>query len=114
MISSPQPGKGIHGSKTKAYTPKFNLQLVLEVLRGERSEIEIGPAHEVHYTFWGRFSTKYAELILEAKTLEEVRRIMAEQLDYCNRKRRHWGFANRRPCKVVLAATSGEDTPPEL
>jgi len=33
-------------------------------------------------SFWGRFATEDAELIMEAKTLEEVKEIVAEQLDY--------------------------------
>ena len=37
-------------NKPKTYTPKFKFQLVLEVLQGERSEVEIGRAYGVHHT----------------------------------------------------------------
>lgn len=36
--------------KPKTYTPKFKFQLVLEVLQGERSEVEIGRIYGVHHT----------------------------------------------------------------
>jgi hypothetical protein len=53
--------------KPKTYTPKFKSQLVLEVLRGEHSEVEIGastasttpPSPSGNATFWSmvrRFS----------------------------------------------------------
>jgi transposase len=36
--------------KSKTYTPKFKFQLVLEVLDGERSEVELGRIYGVHHT----------------------------------------------------------------
>ena len=57
----------------------------------------------------GRFETENGELILEAETLEEVRRIVGEQLDYYNLKRRHSALAYRVPYEVVLEAVAGED-----
>ena len=54
--------------------------------------------------------TMRPERSLAAKTLEEMREIVAEQLDYYNRKRRHSALAYRRPYEVVSAATTGEDT----
>ena len=39
-------------------------------------------------SFWGRFGTENAQLILEAKTLEEVKGIVAEQINYYKRKRK--------------------------
>ncbi len=38
-------------------------------------------------SFWGRFETENGELILEAETLEEVKTIVGDQLDYYNRRR---------------------------
>ena len=35
--------------KPKTYTPKFTFQLVLEILRAERSEVEIGRIYGVHH-----------------------------------------------------------------
>ncbi len=65
-------------------------------------------------SFWGRFETENGELILEAETLEEVRKIVGEQLEYYNCQRRHSALDYRRPNEVMLAATTGEDTSPEL
>jgi hypothetical protein len=59
-----------------------------------------------------RFETENGELVLEAKTLEEVERIVAQQLDYYNRKRRHSELAFGRPYEVVLSARDGEDMRP--
>jgi hypothetical protein len=60
----------------------------------------------------GRFETENGELVLEAKTLEEVERIVAQQLDYYNRKRRHSELASGRPYEVVLSARDGEEMRP--
>ncbi len=51
---------------------------------------------------------------MEAETLEEVRKIVAEQLEYYNHNRRHSALDYRRPCEVMLAAITGEDRSPEL
>jgi transposase InsO family protein len=60
-------------------------------------------------SFWGRFETENGELLLQAQTLEEVRMIVAGQLDYYNRKRRHSALGYRPPYEVVLEAINGED-----
>ena len=44
--------------------------------------------------------------------LEEVERIVAQQLDYYNRERRHSELAFGRPYEVVLSARDGEDMRP--
>jgi transposase-like protein len=36
--------------KPKTCTPKFKFQLVLEVLQGEHSEVELGRGYGVHHT----------------------------------------------------------------
>jgi hypothetical protein len=54
------------------------------------SYAEGGTRHNPWIKFFsGRFETENGELVLEAKALEEVERIVAQQLDYFNRKRRH-------------------------
>jgi transposase-like protein len=47
--------------KPKAYTPKFKFQLVLEVLRGERSEVEIGRLYGVHHTTLSKWKRHFLE-----------------------------------------------------
>ncbi len=61
-------------------------------------------------SFWGRFETENGELLLQAETLKEVRKIVGEQLEYYNRRRRHSALDYRVPYEVVLEATTGEDT----
>ena len=61
-------------------------------------------------SFWGRFETENGELILEAETLEEVRTIVSEKLDYYNRRRRHSALGYRAPYEVVLEAIAREDS----
>lgn len=51
---------------------------------------------------------------MEAETLEEVKKIVNEQLEYYNHKRRHSALDYRRPYEVVLDAITGEDALPEL
>ncbi len=47
--------------KPKAYTPKFKFQLVLEVLGGERSEVEVGRAYGVHHTTISKWKRQFLE-----------------------------------------------------
>ena len=108
-------GVVIHHDKDSVYTSYRWLEELLLKERVRVSYAEHGARDNPWIeSFWGRFETENGELILEAKSLEEVRRIMAKQLDYYNRKRRHSALAYRRPYEIVFAATSGEDTPPEL
>lgn len=47
--------------KPKTYTPKFKFQLVLEVLQGERSEVEIGRIYGVHHTTISKWKKQFLE-----------------------------------------------------
>jgi transposase len=47
--------------KPKTYTPKFKFQLVLEVLSGERSEVEIGRIYGVHHTTISKWKHRFLE-----------------------------------------------------
>ena len=47
--------------KPKSYTPKFKFQLVLEVLQGEHSEVEIGRTYGVHHTTISKWKRHFLE-----------------------------------------------------
>jgi transposase len=47
--------------KPKTYTPKFKFHLVLEVLQGERSEVELGRAYGVHHTTISKWKRHFLE-----------------------------------------------------
>jgi transposase-like protein len=47
--------------KPKTYTPKFKFHLVLEVLQGERFEVEIGRAYNVHHTTISKWKRHFLE-----------------------------------------------------
>jgi transposase len=62
-------------SKPKNYTPKFKFQLVLEVLQGGRSEVELGLTYGVHHTTiskWKRQSLDHGAEVFSSN--EEVKR----------------------------------------
>jgi transposase len=48
-------------NKPKAYTPKFKFQVVLEVLQGERSEVELGLMYGVHHTTISKWKRHFLE-----------------------------------------------------
>ena len=48
-------------NKPKTYTPKFKFQIVLEVLQGERSEVEIGRIYGVHHTTISKWKRQFIE-----------------------------------------------------
>ena len=108
-------GTVVHHDKDSVYTSHRWLEKLLLEEKVKVSYAQKGARDNPWIeSFWGRFSVENSKLILEAKMLEEVKGIVAKQLDYHNRKRRHSALAYRRPYEVVLAATTGEDAPPEL
>jgi transposase InsO family protein len=108
-------GVVIHHDRDSVYTSYAWLEELLLKERTQVSYAERGARDNPWIeSFWGRFETENGELIFEAETLEEVKRIVVEQLEYYNRKRRHSALAYRRPYEVVLATVTGEDTALEL
>jgi transposase len=47
--------------KKESYTPKFKFQLVLEVLQGDRSEVEVGRIYGVHHTTISKWKRQFIE-----------------------------------------------------
>src|SRR5215216_327315 len=108
-------GVVIHHDKDSVYTSYRWLEEVLLKDRARVSYAQRGARDNPWIeSFWGRFETENGELILEAETEEEVRKIVEEQLEYYNCQRRHSALDYRRPYEVMLAAITGEDTRPEL
>jgi transposase len=48
-------------NKPKSYTPRFKFQIVLEVLQGERSEVELGRVYGVHHTTISKWKRHFLE-----------------------------------------------------
>jgi putative transposase len=104
-------GAIVHHDKDSVYTSYRWLEEVL-LKDGARISYAQAGAKDNPWieSFWGRFETENGELILEAETLEEVRTIVSEQLEYYNRRRRHSALGYRAPYEVVLKAIAGEDS----
>ena len=61
--------------KPRTYTPKFKFQLVLEVLQGERSEVEVGRIYGVNHTTISKWKRQFLDHGAEVfSTNEEVKR----------------------------------------
>jgi len=54
-------------------------------------------------SFWGRFKEENASLIGTAETLPELRNVIADQIAYYNRERRHSGIDYRSPVEFLKA-----------
>ncbi|MGH3087392.1 MAG: integrase core domain-containing protein, partial [Rubrobacteraceae bacterium] len=103
-------GAVVHHDKDSVYTSHAWLRRLLLEQRARLSYAERGARDNPWIeSFRGRFETENAELLLEAETVEEVRRMVGEQLDYYNRRRKHSALDYRAPYEVVLEATDGED-----
>jgi putative transposase len=108
-------GVVIHHDRDSVYTSYLWLEKLLLEERVRVSYAHRGARDNPWIeSFWGRFATENGELILQAENLEEVRKMMEEQLEYYNCKRRHSALYYRRPYEVMLAAITGEDTPSGL
>jgi len=51
--------------------------------------------------FFGRFKTENQSLFHEAMNIWELRRVLAQQVDYYNRRRRHSTLGNTAPMSYV-------------
>jgi len=49
------------GKKGKRYSPRFQFQVVLEVLKGDRDAVEIARAHNLHPTTVVRWKREFLE-----------------------------------------------------
>jgi len=49
------------GRKGKRYSPKFQFQVVLEVLKGDRDAVEIARAYDLHPTTVARWKRQFLE-----------------------------------------------------
>ena len=49
------------GKKGKRYSPRFQFQVVLEVLKGDRDAVEIARAHNLHPTTVARWKREFLE-----------------------------------------------------
>jgi transposase-like protein len=49
------------GSKSKRYSPKFKFNVVLEVLRSEKTEAEVARAYDVHPVTVSRWKSQFLE-----------------------------------------------------
>lgn len=69
-------------SKPKSYTPKFKFQHVLEVLQGERSEVELGRIYGVHHTTISKWKRQFldhgAELFSSNEELKRYEKRVAD------------------------------------
>jgi transposase len=69
-------------SKPKSYTPKFKFQLVLEVLQGEHSEVELGRIYGVHHTTISKWKRQFldhgAELFSSNEELKRYEKRVAD------------------------------------
>lgn len=100
----------VHHDKDSVYTSHRWLHRMLLEERAQLSYAERGARDNPWIeSFWGRFETENADLILEAETVEEVREIVDEQLDYYNRRRRHSALDYRTPYEVLSETIAGED-----
>ena len=49
------------GKKGERYSPRFQFQVVLEVLKGDRDAVEIARAHNLHPTTVARWKREFLE-----------------------------------------------------
>jgi transposase len=49
------------GKKGRRYSPRFQFQVVLEVLKGDRDSVEIARAHDLHPTTVSRWKREFLE-----------------------------------------------------
>jgi len=78
------------GKKGKRYSPRFQFQVVLEVLKGDRDAVEIARAHDLHPTTVSRWKREFLEngpavfgkdttLLTYEKKIKEMERLLGRK-----------------------------------
>ena len=98
----------VHQDKDSVYTSYAWLQRVLLQENGRLSYAEHGAKDNPWIeSFWGRFKTENADLLLSCETLAEVEAVVADRLVYYNEARRHSSLDYKRPMEVLLSTLKG-------
>ena len=112
------------GGKGKRYSPPFQFQVVLEVLKGDRDAVEITRAYELHpstvsrwkreflengangntmmESFNSRFKAENGDLFHGAANIWELERLIANQIEYHNSRRRHSALGYTAPIDYII------------
>jgi len=78
------------GKKGKRYSPRFQFQVVLEVLKGDRDAVEIARVHDLHPTTVARWKREFLEngaavfgkdsaLAVYEKRIKEMERLLGRK-----------------------------------
>ena len=78
------------GKKGKRYSPRFQFQVVLEVLKGDRDAVEIARAHDLHPTTVSRWKREFLKngpavfgkdttLLVYEKKIKEMERLLGRK-----------------------------------
>jgi len=91
LVGSPREGEVIEvGKKGKRYSPRFQFQVVLEVLKGDRDAVEIARAYDLHPTTvacWKReFLENGAEVFGKNSTVAQYEKKIREMERLLGRK----------------------------
>ena len=98
----------VHHDKGSVYTSYAWLQRVLLDEHGRLSYAERGAKDNPWIeSFWGRFKTENADLLLGCETLAEVTSVVDDRLVYYNEARRHSWLDYKRPMEVLLSTLKG-------
>ena len=98
----------VHHDKDSVYTSYAWLRRVLLEENGRLSYAEHGAKDNPWIeSFWGRFKTENAEVLLACETLAEVVSVVEDRLVYYNEARRHSSLDYKRPMAVLLATLKG-------
>ena len=98
----------VHHDKDSVYTSYAWLRRVLLDEGGRLSYAEHGAKDNPWIeSFWGRFKTENADLLLACETLIEVASVVDDRLVYYNEARRHSSLDYKRPKQVLLSALTG-------
>ena len=98
----------VHHDKDSVYTSYAWLRRVLLEEDGRLSYAEEGAKDNPWIeSFWGRFKTENADLLLACETLAEIETVVADRLVYYNEARRHSSLDYKRPMEVLLSMLTG-------
>ncbi len=98
----------VHHDKDSVYTSYAWLRRVLLEEDGRLSYAEHGAKDNPWIeSFWGRFKTENADVLLACETLVEVASVVDDRLVYYNEARRHSSLDYKRPMEVLLSTLTG-------
>jgi putative transposase len=104
-------GMIVHHDQDPVYTSyAWTAQLLLEDQVQVSYSLDGAKGNTEMEAFFSRFKTENRSLLVEARTLEELRRVVTDRMNYFNKERRHSRLGYQAPLRALTMNKTNQQT----